>query len=147
MAKPAFLFPGQASQYVGMGKDLFDKYSIAKQIFKKADEILELELSSICFAGNEAKLKQTEITQPAIFVHSHTVAKLLAEKHITPKAVAGHSMGEYSALVAADAISFEAGLLAVRKRGQLMQRAGTSNPGTMAAIVGLCAVEIKEICQ
>ena len=147
MAKHAFLYPGQASQYVGMGKDLYQEFPLAKEIFQKADELLKLNLSSICFEGPEEKLKQTEITQPAIFLHSYIVTQLLNNKNIVPAAAAGHSIGEYSALVAAGAMSFEDGLKAVRRRGELMQRAGENQPGTMAAIIGLSGDDVVQICE
>ncbi len=147
MAKIAFLYPGQASQYVGMGKDLYDKFTIAKEIFLKANELLGFELTLVCFEGSENELKQTQITQPAIFVHSVIVTQILAEKNIVPDMAAGHSLGEYSALAAAQAISFEDGLRVVKKRSELMQHAGETQPGTMAAIIGLSAHEVIEICK
>lgn len=143
----AFIFPGQASQFVGMGKDLYDTYEIVRSVFDTANEIMELDLKKICFEGPEEELKQTFITQPAIFVHSVAVFKILKEKGFVPRAVAGHSLGEYSALVAADAISFEDGLKVVKERGRLMFEAGQKQPGTMAAIIGLSPEQVNELCE
>jgi [acyl-carrier-protein] S-malonyltransferase len=145
--KSAFLFPGQASQYVGMGKDLYDLFPKAKEIFDTADQIMNTKLSKICFEGPEDELKQTRITQPAIFVHSMAVLEIMKDFDITPDAVAGHSLGEYSALVTAGALSFEDGLNLVKIRGELMQKAGTERPGTMAAIIGLGVDQINDICE
>ncbi len=145
--KTAFIFPGQASQYVGMGKDLYEAYPDTKNIFDTANEILSFDLKSICFEGPDEELKQTYITQPAIFVHSVAVYRLLKEKNIQPSGVAGHSLGEYSALVAAGALQFEDGLKLVQRRGELMQQAGKEKPGTMAALIGLSPEKVYEICQ
>jgi len=143
----AFICPGQASQYVGMGSDLYEKYDLAKRYFEQANEILETDLMSICFNGPEEELKKTFLTQPAIFVHSSIVAALLKEKGIYPVAVAGHSLGEYSALVAADALDFQSGLKLVKERSRLMHEAGQNNPGTMGAIIGLLPDQVNEICS
>jgi len=147
LAKTAFLFPGQGSQFVGMAKDLYDNFDEAKKIYQTADEIMGTKLSAICFNGPEEELKQTKYTQPAIFVHSIAVLELLKQKNNLPSASAGHSLGEYSALVAADAISYEDGLELVKIRGESMQQAGIEQPGTMAAIIGLEPDIVGEVCQ
>ena len=144
MMSIAYIFPGQGSQYVGMGKDLAGEFAEARELFQKADAILGVPLSRICFDGPEEELKQTKNTQPAIFLHS-LAAWTLVKKNDAAM-VAGHSLGEYSALVAAGALSFEEGLRLVRLRGELMQRAGTENPGTMAAVIGLDPQAVMEIC-
>jgi [acyl-carrier-protein] S-malonyltransferase len=144
MAKTAFIFPGQGSQYVGMGKDLVQQHSVARQLFEQADNILGFSLSRVCFEGPEDELRQTRNTQPAIFLHSLAVLQEL--KTTRPDMVAGHSLGEYSALVAADSLSFEDGLRLVRLRGELMQHAGEINKGTMAAVVGLDPDAIENVC-
>jgi [acyl-carrier-protein] S-malonyltransferase len=142
--KTALIFPGQGSQYVGMGKDLYDGNSAAKTLFDKADSILELPLSKICFEGPEEELKQTKNTQPAIFLHSMVLFNLMKDAKF--EMAAGHSLGEYSALVAAGALKFEDGLKLVRLRGELMQQAGIEQPGAMAAIVGLDTKAVNKIC-
>lgn len=143
--KIAFLFPGQASQYVGMGKDLYENSTIAKEYFDKACDILGFDIKKVCFEGPEEDLKQTKITQPAIYIHSSIIANLL--KDIKPSMTAGHSLGEYSAVTAAKSISFEDGLKLVSLRGELMQMAGELNKGTMAAIIGLDIIKIEEACK
>lgn len=143
----AFIFPGQASQFVGMAADLYEKYDLARAYFDRANEILEFDLQDICFNGPEDVLKKTIHTQPAIFVHSTIVSELLKNHGIHPVAVAGHSLGEYSALVCAGVMSFEDGLKLVKQRSQLMYKAGQNNPGTMGAIIGLDAEKVYEICK
>lgn len=147
MSKKAHIFPGQASQYVGMAKDLYEQSSKVKHLFEHANDIMGLDLARVCFEGPEEELKQTRITQPAIFVHSVAVSQLLNDRGIVPDAVAGHSLGEYSALVAAGALSFEDGLRLVKVRGELMQTAGEHKPGTMAAIIGLEPDQVREVCD
>ncbi len=143
----AFVFPGQASQYVGMAADFLENFELARAYFEQANEIMEMDLKKICVQGPEEELKKTFITQPAIFVHSVIVATLLEERGIVPVAVAGHSLGEYSALVAAGVLDFEAGLKLVRQRSRLMYEAGQKRPGTMGAIIGLEREAVLEICE
>jgi len=137
MSKTAFIFPGQASQYVGMGKDFYDNSPLAKEMYDKANEILGFDIKKVSFEGPLEDLKQTKTTQPAIFILSVIINRLLEEKGIKPVITAGHSLGEYSALVCAGVMSFEDALEVVRIRGAEMQKAGEVNPGTMAAVVGL----------
>ena len=141
----AFVFPGQGSQYVGMGKDLCEQDAGVRQLFQRTDDLLGVSLSHICFQGPEDELRQTKNTQPAIFLHSVAIVRLLAETR--PAMVAGHSLGEYSALVAAGAITFEDALRLVRLRGELMQRAGELRRGTMAAVVGLQPDTVEQVCR
>ncbi len=143
----AFVFPGQGSQYVGMGKDLYEQFPEARELFDRAESILDFPLKQIAFEGPEETLKQTRYTQPAIFVHSMAVLGWLNRRGIQPVAVAGHSLGEYSAVVAAGALPFGEALKLVALRGELMQQSGQNNPGTMAAIIGLPDDVVREICQ
>jgi [acyl-carrier-protein] S-malonyltransferase len=145
MSKKAFLFPGQGSQYVGMAKDIFEKSVEAQEMIKTADHILGMNLSYKLFNGPEEELKQTEFTQPAIFLHSVVLASLI--RTIQPDAAAGHSLGEYSALVSARAIQFHEAISLVRERGKAMQQAGIDNPGTMAAIIGIDEKVVEECCK
>lgn len=142
----AFVFPGQGAQYPGMGKDLYENSDIAKELFDKANEILGFEITKIMFEGTPEELKQTKVTQPAIFLHSVILSKVLGDK-FTPDMTAGHSLGEFSALVAAGALSFEDGLKLVSARAQAMQKACEAEPSTMAAIVGLEDAIVEEACE
>jgi [acyl-carrier-protein] S-malonyltransferase len=144
--KTAFIFPGQGAQYIGMAVDLYKKYAEVRDMYELSNEILGFEMDKISFEGPEEKLKQTYITQPAIFVHSLALNSLLF-KSFDVKFAAGHSLGEYSALVCAGALNFENGLKLVKLRGELMQRAGERQKGTMAAIIGMDGDKLVEICK
>lgn len=146
--KRAFLFPGQASQYVGMAKDLCQHFATAREMFRAANDALGFDIQKICFEGPLEELTKTSVTQPAILIHSAIVSRLLQEeKGIAPDMAAGHSLGEYSALYAAEVLSFAEALRLVKLRGELMQQAGTLRPGTMAAIIGLSPMEVEAVCM
>lgn len=142
----AYVFPGQGAQYVGMGKDLFDKSTRAKDLFHKANSILKFKITDVMFEGTEEDLKQTRVTQPAIFLHSVILSRVLGTS-FRPDMVAGHSLGEFSALVANETISFEDGLKLVAKRAEAMQKACEVEESTMAAILGLSDDVVEEICN
>jgi [acyl-carrier-protein] S-malonyltransferase len=147
MRNLAFIFPGQGSQYVGMAKDLHNSYPGVKKLYDQASEILGFDLDQISFEGPKEVLVQTKYTQPAIFVHSIAIWQLLKKEDLKPAYVAGHSLGEYSAGVVAEVLSFEDALAAVKKRSALMQRACEQNRGTMAALIGLSREMVLEICK
>jgi [acyl-carrier-protein] S-malonyltransferase len=140
----AYIFPGQGSQFPGMGKDLFENYSFARELFSEADELLGFSLSDIMFNGTEEELKQTKVTQPAIYLHSILIAKL--GTNFKPEMVAGHSLGEFSALVASGGLSWQDGLSLVSKRALAMQKACEIAPSTMAAVLGLSDDQIENVC-
>lgn len=142
----AFVFPGQGAQFVGMGKDLYEQMPLAKELFEKANEILGYRITDIMFEGTDEDLRQTKVTQPAVFLHSVISALCLGDA-FQPAMVAGHSLGEFSALVASGALSFEDGLRLVYARAMAMQKACEATPGTMAAILGLADEKIVEICE
>ena len=142
----AFVFPGQGAQFVGMGKDLYEQNETAKQLFEKANEILGYRITDIMFEGTDEDLKQTKVTQPAVFLHS-VISAICMGDAFDPKMTAGHSLGEFSALVAAGALSFEDGLKLVYARAMAMQKACEAQPSTMAAIIGLPDEKVEEVCQ
>lgn len=142
----AYVFPGQGSQFPGMGKDLYNEYKIAKKLFELANEILGFEITKILFEGTKEELQQTRVTQPAIYIHSVVMSKVMGD-HFQPDAVAGHSLGEFSALTAAGTITYEAGLKLVSQRAEAMQKACDIEAGTMAAVLGLGDKKVVEICE
>jgi len=141
----AFVFPGQGAQFVGMGKDLYDNSAVAREMFEKANDILGFRITDLMFAGTDEDLKQTKVTQPAIFLHSVILAKVMGDD-FKPEMVAGHSLGEFSALVSAGAMNFEDGLKLVSQRALAMQKACEAEPSTMAAIVGMEDAIVEEVC-
>ena len=147
MVKIAFVFPGQGSQFIGMGRDFYDHVPAAKQLFEEANEVLGYDLQSICFNGPDESLKLTENTQPALLVHSTMALKMLRENGINPLLAAGHSLGEFSALVAAGALKFSDAVRLVHLRGKFMQEAVPVGQGSMAAIIGLPVDTIQELCD
>ena len=142
----AFVFPGQGAQFVGMGKDLYESNDMAKQLFEKANDILGYRITDIMFEGTDEDLKQTKVTQPAVFLHS-VISALCMGEDFKPDMTAGHSLGEFSALVAAGALNFEDGLRLVYARAMAMQKACEAAPSTMAAIIGIDDDKVTEICQ
>ena len=147
MSKLAFLFPGQASQYPGMGKDLAANFAESRAVFEEADAALGFSISQLCFEGSEDALKRTENTQPAILTVSVAACRALAARGIKPDFAAGHSLGEYSALVAAGALEFSAAVKLVRQRGRYMQETVPAGEGAMAAILGLSPADVAEVCK
>lgn len=146
MSGIAFLFPGQASQVVGMGHDLYGRYDSVRERFEQAEDFLSIPLRRLCFEGPLEKLSQTAVTQAAVFVHSVATAEVLSENGVHPGCAAGHSLGEYSALTVAGVFNFETALELVRERGRLMQEAGERHPGSMSAIIGLEYEVIAQLC-
>lgn len=147
MSKIAFIFPGQGSQYIGMGKEIVENFPVAAEIMDKANNILDIDLKKLCFSGPIEKLNNTENTQPGVYTISYIIYQILKEKGISPDIVAGHSLGEYSALAASRVFSFEDGLKLVRQRGTIMNNAVSTGKGAMAALIGLEDEKVLLICQ
>ena len=145
--KTAWIFPGQASQKIGMGKDLYENTEIGKKYYKIANEILEVDIQSISFDGPEERLRKTNYTQPAIYIVSTIISHIMLENGFTPDGVSGHSLGEYSAIAASGGFNFEVGLELVKIRSESMHNAGKINPGTMVAIIGMTAEQVRELCN
>ena len=145
--KTAWIFPGQASQKIGMGKDLYENTEIGKKYYKIANEILEVDIQSISFDGPEELLKKTNYTQPAIYIVSTIISHIMLENGFTPDGVSGHSLGEYSAIAASGGFNFEVGLELVKIRSRSMHNAGKINPGTMAAIIGMTSEQVRDLCN
>ena len=144
MTKKAYIFPGQGAQFSGMGKELYEQNAEARAMFERANEVLGFRITDVMFEGSAEDLKQTKVTQPAVFLHSVVLAKVLG---VEPEAVAGHSLGEFSALVVAGALSFEEGLTLVAKRAMAMQKACEEVPGTMAAVLALPEAVVEDVCE
>ncbi len=147
MSNLAFIFPGQGSQFVGMGQDVYNTFESVRTRFQQANDILGYDLAELCFNGPEDQLNTTSFTQPAIFVNSFIMFELLAERNVKPSMVAGHSLGEFSALAAAGSLDFKSGLEIVQKRGTLMQDASNYQKGTMAAIIGMDTKQVESVCK